>query len=70
MLKTILIIALIGIISLFALFIYAACVAAWREDRAREYMYEQWAREHERKNIPSPLKRRADNERAKRPRRA
>lgn len=54
MLKTILIIALIGIILLFALFIYAACVAAGREDRAREYMYEQWAREHVGKKYPIP----------------
>ncbi len=54
MLKTILIIALIGIILLFALFIYAACVAAGREDRAREYMYEQWTREHAGKEYPIP----------------
>ena len=54
MLKTILIIALIGIISLFVLFIYAACVAAGREDHTREYMYEQWEREHVGKKYPIP----------------
>ena len=36
-LLTLLLIALIG---------YAACVAAGREDRAMEHLYEKWAMEH------------------------
>ena len=52
MMKRILLTALFCILLLFTLFIYAACVAAGREDRMREYMYEQWKQKHTGREYP------------------
>lgn len=46
MLKTILTILGVLTLLLIALIGYAACVAAGREDRAMEHLYEKWAMEH------------------------
>ena len=44
--KTILTILGVLTLLLIALIGYAACVAAGREDRAMEHLYEKWAMEH------------------------
>ena len=46
MLKTVLTILGVLALLLIALIGYAACVAAGREDRAMEHLYEKWAMEH------------------------
>ena len=46
MLKTILTILGILTVLLIALISYAACIAASREDRVMERLYEKWAMEH------------------------
>ena len=46
MLKTVLTILGVLTLLLIALIGYAACVAAGREDRAMEHLYEKWAMEH------------------------
>ena len=44
---------------LLALIGYAACVAAGREDRAMERMYEKWELEHSEKAVPAPAEKEA-----------
>lgn len=44
--KTVLIVTLVTIFLLVALLVYAFCVAAGREDRAMERMYEKWELDH------------------------
>ena len=46
MLKTVLTILGVLTLLLISLIGYAACVAAGREDRAMEHLYEKWAMEH------------------------
>ena len=59
MLGTILTITLILNLMLLALISYAACVAAGREDRAMERMYEKWELEHSEKAVPAPTEKEA-----------
>lgn len=55
MLKTILTILGVLTLLLIALIGYAACVAAGREDRAMEHLYEKWAMEHTRQEQPAAI---------------
>ena len=59
MLGTILKITLILTLVLLALIGYAACVAAGREERAMERMYEKWEMEHSDKAVPAPTEKEA-----------
>lgn len=59
MLGTILKITLILTLVLLALIGYAACVAAEREERAMERMYEKWEMEHSDKAVPAPTEKEA-----------
>lgn len=53
MLKTILTILGVLTLLLIALIGYAACVAAGREDRAMEHLYEKWAVDHSDQEQPA-----------------
>ena len=55
MLKTILTILGVLTLLLIALIGYAACVAAGREDRAMEHLYEKWAMEHTDQEQPAAI---------------
>ncbi len=55
MLKTILTILGVLTLLLIALIGYAACVAAGREDRAMEHLYEKWAMEHSDQEQPAAI---------------
>ena len=59
MLGTVLTITLILTLVLLALIGYAACVAAGREDRAMERMYEKWEPDHSEKAVPVPAEKEA-----------
>lgn len=52
--KTVLIVTLVTIFLLVALLVYAFCVAAGREDRAMERMYEKWELDHTGMAAPQP----------------
>lgn len=55
MLKTIL--TILGVLTLLLIVLigYAACVAAGREDRAMEHLYEKWAMEHTDQEQPAAI---------------
>ena len=55
MLKTVLTILGVLTLLLIALIGYAACVAASREDRAMEHLYEKWAMEHSDQEQPAAI---------------
>ena len=55
MLKTIQTILGVLTLLLIALIGYAACVAAGREDRAMEHLYEKWAMEHTDQEQPAAI---------------
>lgn len=55
MLKTVLTILGVLTLLLIALIGYAACVAAGREDRAMEHLYEKWAMEHTDQEQPAAI---------------
>ena len=55
MLKTVLTILGVLTLLLIALIGYAACVAAGREDRAMEHLYEKWAMEHTDQERPAAI---------------
>ena len=55
MLKTVLTILGVLTLLLIALIGYAACVAAGREDRAMEHLYEKWAMEHTHQEQPAAI---------------
>ena len=55
MLKTVLTILGVLTLLLIALIGYAACVAAGREDRAMEHLYEKWAMEHSDQEQPAAI---------------
>lgn len=55
MLKTILTILGVLTLLLIALISYAACVAASRENRAMEHLYEKWAMEHSDQEQPATI---------------
>ena len=55
MLKTILTILGVLTLLLIALIGYAACVAAGREDRAMEHLYEKWAMENSDQEQPAAI---------------
>ena len=59
MLGTILTITLILALVLLALIVYVACIAAGREDRAMERMYEKLELEHSEKTMPAPAEKEA-----------
>ena len=55
MLKTVL--TILGVLTLLLIVLigYAACVAAGREDRAMEHLYEKWAMEHSDQEQPAAI---------------
>ena len=55
MLKTVL--TILGVLTLLLIVLigYAACVAAGREDRAMEHLYEKWAMEHTDQEQPAAI---------------
>ena len=55
MLKTVLTILGVLTLLLIALIGYAACVAAGREDRAMEHLYEKWAMENSDQEQPAAI---------------
>ena len=55
MLKTVLTILGVLTLLLIALIGYAACVAAGREDRSMEHLYEKWAMEHTGQEQPAAI---------------
>ena len=53
------ILTLILALVLLALIVYVVCIAAGREDRAMERMYEKWELEHSEKAVPAPAEKEA-----------